>query len=87
MTSNQLRNHECLSGRRPPANRRCPTLRSARDASWCPMTPQPEIACVNCGGGGARNGKRPNKYCDKCVQVGIEAGARQSAQQTAEGPM
>ena len=50
------------SGHTNPANRRLPTLlvaQRARRQLVCPMTPQPEIACLNCGGGEARNGNGP----------------------------
>ena len=43
------------------------------------MTPTPGAAagsCRVCQKAGARNGKRPNKYCDapSCTQVGIDEG-------------
>jgi len=40
---------------------------------WCPMTLAPEIVCLICQKGRARNGKGANTYCDAHIPEGILA--------------
>ena len=64
------------SGHTNPANRRWPTLLVAQRARRQLVSYDPTAGdrLSELWGRRGAQWERPNKYCDKCVQVGIEAG-------------